>query len=519
MTFREVSVVQVREIIRQWLAGSGERPIARAAGVSRNTARRYIAAAVAAGVERGGGEDQLTDEVIGLVCETVRPHRPDGHGEAWRVLLAHEEKIKGWVKDGLTVVKIGILLRRMGVEVPQRTLARFCVERCGTSRKHRITVAVADPDPGRELQVDFGRLGLIDDGERRRVCQALVFTAVYSRHMFVWPVVSMAIEEVIAGFEAAWVFFGGVFPVVIPDSMKTIVDEADNIAPRFNDTFFEYAQDRGFAIDPARIRSPQDKPRVERSVAYVQANFFAGEHFVALADCRRRAEIWCKETAGMRIHGTTCLRPAEAFCAEERALLLARPSQSFDIPRFSNPKVSRDFHCEVDRALYSVSYLLVGERLRARRDSTTVKFFHRGKLVKLWARKPPGLRSTDRGDMPPGKEIYAMRDVEALKRMATSHGPSIGAFAAQLLDVVLPWTKMRQAYRLFGLVKKFGAGPVEAACARALEAESCDVNLVSRMVARAMESAAEPQGGAEPAVIQGRFARDTSEFHTARQER
>ena len=78
---------------------------------------------------------------------------------------------------------------------------------------------------------------------------------------------------------------------------------------------------------------------------------------------------------------------------------------------------------------------------------------------------------------------------------------------------------MRQVYRLLGLVKKFGAGPVEAACARALEAESCDVNLVSRMVARAMESAAEPQGGAEPAVIQGRFARDTSEFHTARQER
>jgi hypothetical protein len=57
---------------------------------------------------------------------------------------------------------------------------------------------------------------------------------------------------VIAGFEAAWVFFGGVFAVVVPDNMKTIVDQADATAPRLNDAFREYAQARGFAVDPAR---------------------------------------------------------------------------------------------------------------------------------------------------------------------------------------------------------------------------------------------------------------------------
>jgi hypothetical protein len=43
----------------------------------------------------------------------VRPHRPDGHGEVWRVLLAQEDQIIKWVDDGLTVVKIGILLQRL----------------------------------------------------------------------------------------------------------------------------------------------------------------------------------------------------------------------------------------------------------------------------------------------------------------------------------------------------------------------------------------------------------------------
>jgi hypothetical protein len=78
MAFRGVSVVQVREALRRWVHGDGERPVARAAGVDRKTARRYIAAAVELGVERNGDESQLSDELIGRVCERVRPTRPDG---------------------------------------------------------------------------------------------------------------------------------------------------------------------------------------------------------------------------------------------------------------------------------------------------------------------------------------------------------------------------------------------------------------------------------------------------------
>lgn len=233
MAFREVSVVQVREALRRWLNGDGERPIALGVGIDRKTARRYITAAVELGVVRDGGEGQLSDELIGQVVERVRPHRLDGHGEAWRALLAEEERIKGWVSEDLTVVKISILLARRGVVVPHRTLARFAVERCGAGRRS-TTVRVDDPPPGVELQVDFGRLGLIADGEKRRVCWALIFTACFSRHQFVWPTFTQTTEDVIAGFEAAWLFFAGVFPVVIPDNMGSIVTKAENCAPRFN---------------------------------------------------------------------------------------------------------------------------------------------------------------------------------------------------------------------------------------------------------------------------------------------
>ncbi len=49
MAFREVSVVQVKEALRRWLRGEGERPIAHGVGIDRKTVRRYIAAAMELG--------------------------------------------------------------------------------------------------------------------------------------------------------------------------------------------------------------------------------------------------------------------------------------------------------------------------------------------------------------------------------------------------------------------------------------------------------------------------------------
>jgi len=510
MAFREVSVVQIKEVLRLWLRGVGERRIADGVGIDRKTVRRYVEAARTLGLNRSGAERQITDELIGQLVECVRPHRPDGHGDAWRVLLREEPRIKAWVEDGLTVVKIGVLLARSGVDVPHRTLARFCVDRLGTARRATTTVRVADPPPGVELQVDFGRLGLVPDGERRRVCHGLVFTACYSRHTFVWPTFCQTTAEVIRGFEAAWGFFGGVFPVVIPDNMRAIVTVAEHTAPRLNDVFLEYAQARGFSVDAARVRTPTDKPRVERTIHYVQHNFFAGETFVDLAHCRRAAESWCRTTAGTRIHGTTLLRPIEAFRVDEAPRLLPGPGTPFDTPVWSEPKVHRDLHVEVDRALYSVPRQFVGQRLRARRDATTIKLYARGELVKVHARVAPGQRSSDPADFPPGTSVYATRDVASLVRMAGEHGHHVEAMARAVLEHPLPWTKMRQVYRLVGLAKKWGSTRLNDACRRALEAESHDVNLVARMLQRATTT--DETELFAPQLPTGRFARDPGEF-------
>jgi transposase len=517
VAFREVRVHEVREVLRQWLGDElGLRPIAERAGVDRKTARRYVEAAVAAGLDRKCGEEQLTDELIGAVIAAVRPERSQGHGQAWQALLAVENDIRGWIEAELQLTNIHGKLTRRGVVVPYRTLHRFAAERCGFGRR-KATLRVADGEPGVECQLDFGRLGMMHDPDtgRRRALHALIFTAVFSRHMFVWLSFSQTLADVIAGCEAAWRFFGGVFKVLIPDNLKPVVANADPVNPTFTTGWLDYAQARGFGTDPARVRSPKDKPRVERVVQYVRGNFFAGEAFTDLVDAQRRVEDWCASTAGLRVHGTTAQRPAEHFAATEQPLLLAVPARPYDVPTFATPKVAPDRHVEVARALYSVPGELIGQRVEARADSRLVKIYCRGQLIKTHPRKPLGGRSTDPKDYPVGQAEYALRDVETLKKKAATAGFSVGVYAARLLDVPLPWTSMRSVYRLLGLTRSYGAPAVDAACARALELDVVDMRKIARILEQASEAQPAP---AEKVVVGGpaRFARDNTEYQAGR---
>jgi hypothetical protein len=513
-------VIEVQEVLRAWLSGAGARPAARRGGVNVKTARRYIEAAVAAGLVRDGGEGQLSGELLGVVLGAVRPARPDGHGDSWERLVPQAEQIGKWVTDGVTVTKIGELLAREGIGVPYRTLHRFAVECCGfTGGRAGVTVRVDDGEPGAELQIDFGDLGMIPDEGRRRLLRALVFTAVFSRYCFVYLTFSQTVEEVIAGCEEAWAFFGGVFKIIVPDNLKPVVIRADAVNPVWNRTWLEYSQARGFHTDPARVRSPQDKGRVEAGVKFVQVSFFAGEQFADLADARARVLTWCTQRAGQRVHGTTRQRPAQVFAEAEQGALLPAPAERYQVPKWTQVKVHRDCHVRVGSALYSVPHALVGQHVTARADEALVKIYHQDTLVKTHPRQDAGGRSTDAGDFPAGTDVLARRDITRLAAQASAHGHHIGIYAGHILDTPLPWTRMRAVYALIGLARTYGDAGVDEACATALELDVVNVGKIKSMVEKgtgkhaAAEAARQAQAGA--AAAKARFARDAREFATA----
>ena len=101
--------------------------------------------------------------------------------------------------------------------------------------------------------------------------------------------------------------------------------------------------------------------------------------------------------------------------------------EPYDVPLWCDPKVHRDQHAQVDKALYSLPARLVGEALSARADRSTVRFYDGATLVKAHPRVAPGQRPTDPNDFPTEKTAYAMRDVTFLAHKAArarrSRGP------------------------------------------------------------------------------------------------
>ncbi len=257
---------------------------------------------------------------------------------------------------------------------------------------------------------------------------------------------------------------------------------ADSTEPLIVQGFLEYAQARGFVVDPTRARHPKDKARVERSVSVVREDCFRGERLRTLAEARERAVYWAREDFGMRRHSTTQRLPREHFEAVEKACLVPAPADVYDIPTWSDPKVGFDQLAMVAQALYSVPFEYRRQKVRARVDSQTVRFYSKRRLIKVRPRLLPGGRDIDPSDFPPEKAATALRDVEFFVRKAQEHGDAVADFARALLDGRQPWTRLRRVYALLGLCRRYGSERVNEACLRANAAGMDSVKRLGRML-------------------------------------
>lgn len=514
MAFRELSMTDVREVLRRWQAGESARSIARAGIVDRKTARRYIEAAKKLEI---APNSELSDAVIARVADAVQVRQPPDPSQAWDEIAKHRSQIEEWLsgRRPLRLVRVHELLAREGLEASYSTLWRYAHQELGW-RELPNTVRIDDPPPGDEAQADFGKMGCVLVDGKRRTLWVLIVTLAMSRHMFVWPTFTQTIEDVCDGLDAAWRFFGGVTRYVILDNMTAAVVRAHPTSPDINRSFLEYAQFRGFFVDPARVRRAQDKPRVENQVPYVRERWFDGEVFPpTLQVIRQHAERWCLEVAGTRVHGTTRRVPREVFAEAEQPCLLPAPTEPYDVPRWTRAKVHPDHHVQVDRALYSAPTRYIGKLLSVRADRKTVRLYLGNELVKMHNRVAAGSRSTDPQDYPREKADYAFRSVDRLKTKAHEHGPSVGAYADRLLDGPLPWTKMRQGYQLLRLCERYGAARVNSLCERAISFDVIDVPRIERMLKKPRPPTLVP--GTEGKVIRlptARFERSASAFST-----
>ena len=519
MSFRELTMIDVKELLRRWSAGQGDRRIGREAGVNRKTVARYTAAAEKLGLERG---HELTDEEVHGVAQCVQLRPALLPSEGWNDVAQHRARIESWLAGNaetrpLRLTKIHTLLvRDHGLRASYDTLWRYAQQELGWHKKPS-TVRVDDPPPGQEAQVDFGRMGLLHDPEtgRRRTLWALIVTLSFSRYQFVWPTFRQTTEVVCEALDRAWMFFGAMPTSIIPDNTKAMIDEPDALSATLVAAFLDYVQARGLFVDPARVRTPKDKPRVENQVPYVRESWFDGETFTDVDDARASAERWCRDIAGTRIHGTTRRVPREVFETVEKTTMKPPPDALFDVPLWvDKAKVHGDHHIQVARALYSVPSPYLHKHVRVRADRTVVKIYFGTELIKMHERQPPGGRSTDPADYPKEKTVYALRDVNSLLKKAKDKGHHIGIYAERLLAGPLPWSRMRQAYALLSLCEKYGDGRVEAICQSALAFDVVNVTRVAKMLKSAAKPARPDASGKLVQLPLPRFVRPAEHFET-----
>ena len=170
MAYRDVSRMEIQEIIRRWQAGVGPREIALGTGLSRNTVRKYLAAAKVEGIARDGpGADAEQLSRLATIGQSG-PRQAVTPGQD--LLEPWADQIYQWLTgDRLQLTRIRELLAARGCPVSYPSLRRFVLKR-NWQRRSQTTVRMEDTAPGEVAEVDFGRLGMIVDpatGRRRAV--------------------------------------------------------------------------------------------------------------------------------------------------------------------------------------------------------------------------------------------------------------------------------------------------------------------------------------------------------------
>lgn len=521
MGHREHDMTAILDILRRAHAGDSKRQIAKSTGIDRNTIRKYLKLAEAFGFTPLSSPETLHEIALAVFRDVhlSGEKKPSANED---ILAPHKETIKSWLQmDELTLTKVHIKLKRIGVTVDYTALYRYSCKHLDFGGKE-CTVRMAETAPGEVAEVDFGRLGLLYDPAigRNRVLHALIVTLVRSRHQYVYTTHRQTAEALIAGIESAWDFFGGVTRRVIIDNMKAAVVKADRYEPIFNRIFLEYSEHRGFIIDAAPVRSPTAKPTVERQVPYVRENFFAGETFTNRDHAQKEAEKWCRDTAGLRIHGTTRKRPLIVFEEEEKQHLLPLSVERFDVPVWAECKVHPDHHIRFGLALYSVPYLYLRKAVSVRGDKRLVRIYFDSQIIKVHPKMAKGQRSTDYVDYPSEKSAYAMRDCNYYIRKGGENGLAQGKFMEALFIGAFPWARIREGQRLLRLPERYGVSRVEAACNRALSFGLINVSRVEGMILKAGSAVLRTGAAPAPSPLSARFERNATYFrHTTQNDK
>lgn len=328
--------------------------------------------------------------------------------------------------------------------------------------------------PGDTMQVDWagGTIPYYDSvtGEEYK---AYLFVAALpcSGYLYVEACTDMKQENWLMCHVHAYSYFGGVTRVLVPDNLKTGVTANTRYETQLNESYRELAEYYGTAIVPARVRKPQDKGLVEKSVGFSTTWITAAlrEHkFFSFAEV--------KEAVSERLEYINTKpfqkRPGnrrEAYLAEEKDFMLPLPKHPYEPSVWKQQTVGNDYLISDGLNKYSVPFDLIGEQVQIRLTKGLVEVYFKGSRMTSHKRLEkysvqPVVKSEH---MPANHREYLNYNADEFNAWAATVGKSTEEVVKYFLSSgSVPEQGYKACVSLSKLGKRYGKKKLESTCER-----------------------------------------------------
>lgn len=330
--------------------------------------------------------------------------------------------------------------------------------------------------PGDVMQVDWagGTIPYFDSvtGEEYK---AYLFVAALpcSSYLYVEACTDMKQENWLMCHIHAYEYFGGVTRVLVPDNLKTGVTANTRYETQLNESYRELAEYYGTAIVPARVRKPQDKGLVERSVGFSTTWITAAlreRKFFSFADVRdavaERLEVINTKPFQKRPGSRR-----EAYLSEEKEFMLPLPKRPFEPSVWKQQIVGNDYLISDGLNKYSVPFDLIGEQVQIRLTKDLVEVYFKGSRMTSHKRlEKYSVRPVVKPEhMPTNHRAYMDCNAEEFKAWAETVGKSAEEVVKHFLTSgSVPEQGYKACASLKKLGKRYGKEKLETACERML---------------------------------------------------
>ena len=480
---RELTMRQIRQMLRLARDGVSAREIGRTLGAARSTIQDNLNRATAAG---------LSWPLPGELSDDVLEQRLFARTGARRGFRRRAEP--DWASLACELKRPGVNLTVLWEEYREAHpdgygYSRFC-DLFREFERRLSPVMRQHHGAGDKVFVDYsGKKLAIVDAATGEVREAEIFVGVLGASNYTYAEASwtQGLADWIGAHVRMFRDFAGVPRLVVPDNLKSGVHKASFYDPELNRSYGMMASHYGVGVLPTRPRRPRDKAKVEAGVRLAQTYILGRlrhQTFFSLAEANAAIAEALDRLNGhvMRRLGVSRRDLLESI---ERPALAALPAADYEFAEWRLARVSLDYHVEVAGYFYSVPHGLIREQVDIRATARTVEVFHRGRRVAVHQRRYGGRRhGTDPDHMPSAHRRYAEWTPERFRRWGRSIGPNTeGLVLAILANRPHPEQGFRTCLGVLRLFKDFGPRHAETIAAQALASGALTYKSIAALIA------------------------------------